>query len=115
LWNFCPKRALAAWDEIVRPEILMMTKYFIATAAAMALLSTSAIAQAPQIRGNPDKQQTNCPTDKSAAQPVENSAILPSAGGHKDSAAPTVQQDQKTVVADPNCPPPTPPKANEKQ
>lgn len=86
-----------------------MTKHFIAAAAALALLSTSALAQAPQIRGDPNKQQTNCPTDKSAAQPIENSTILPSAGNHSNSAAPSVQQNDKTVVADPNCPPPTPP------
>lgn len=45
------------------------------------------------------------------AQDVEKSAILPSAGGHPDSAAPTVQRDGKSVEARTDCPDePTSPK-----
>jgi hypothetical protein len=40
-------------------------------------------------------------------QPVEHSAILPEAGGEKESAAPTVQQDGKSVVAQTECPKPS--------
>lgn len=63
-----------------------------------------AYAQAPQIRGDEKKADTNCPpSDPSNSQKIENSAILPSAGGHKDSAAPTTQRNGETVVADAKC------------
>lgn len=39
-------------------------------------------------------------------QPVERSAIVPDAGGAGQSAAPTVQQDGKSVVAETDCPKP---------
>jgi hypothetical protein len=38
---------------------------------------------------------------------VEKSAILPSAGGHANSAAPTVQSDGKPMEVRPDCPPET--------
>ena len=38
------------------------------------------------------------------AQDVDKSAILPSAGGHQQSAAPTVQRDGKSVEARTDCP-----------
>jgi hypothetical protein len=61
-------------------------------------------AQAPQVRGDEKKQDTNCPpSDTSNSQKIEDSAILPSAGGHKDSAAPTTQRSGETVVADSKC------------
>ncbi len=45
-------------------------------------------------------------TAKPDQQAVERSAILPSAGGHEQSAAPTVQQDGTAVVANADCPKP---------
>jgi hypothetical protein len=39
-------------------------------------------------------------------QAVEHSAIVPDAGGEKSSAAPTVQQDGKSVEAQTECPKP---------
>ena len=36
---------------------------------------------------------------------MEKSAILPSAGGHANSAAPTVQSNGKAMQVRPNCPP----------
>jgi hypothetical protein len=39
-------------------------------------------------------------------QPMERSAILPDAGGEKESAAPTVQQHGKSVEAQTDCPKP---------
>jgi hypothetical protein len=45
-------------------------------------------------------------------QPVEKSAVLPDADQHGQSAAPTVQQDSKTVTAQTDCPkPPNQPNA----
>lgn len=45
-------------------------------------------------------------TEKPEQQGTERSAILPSAGQHEQSAAPTVQQNGKDVVADADCPKP---------
>ncbi|HEX2216350.1 MAG TPA: hypothetical protein VHG27_06615 [Xanthobacteraceae bacterium] len=44
--------------------------------------------------------------ERPAKQPVERSAILPNAAGHEQSAAPSVQQDGKDVVASEDCPKP---------
>jgi hypothetical protein len=49
--------------------------------------------------GAPDR----VPPEKQA---MEHSAILPDAGGEKDSAAPTVQKDGKSVEAQTECPKP---------
>jgi len=38
---------------------------------------------------------------------IDKSAILPSAGGHANSAAPTVQSDGKSMEARQDCPPDT--------
>jgi hypothetical protein len=80
-------------------------------------IAIPAHAQAPQIRGDEKKQETNCPpSDTSNSQKIEDSAILPSAGGHKDSAAPTTQRSGETVVADPKCKPePVVPKDQQNQ
>ncbi len=68
------------------------------------LFALDANAQAPQVKGDETKTETNCPpSDKSDAQAQEKSIILPSAGGHKDSAAPTVQREGETVMIDPKC------------
>lgn len=39
------------------------------------------------------------------AMALEKNAILPSAGGHAHSAAPTVQQDGEPMQVRPDCPP----------
>ena len=49
--------------------------------------------------GAPDRVPAN-------QQAIEYSAILPDAGGEKDSAAPTVQKDGKSVEAQTECPKP---------
>ena len=41
---------------------------------------------------------------KSPNQPMEHSAVLPDAGGEGTSAAPTVQQNGKSVEASTECP-----------
>jgi hypothetical protein len=46
---------------------------------------------------------------KSDSMAMEKSAILPDAGG-TDSAAPTVQQDGKSMEVRPDCPPEPKPK-----
>jgi hypothetical protein len=67
-------------------------------------LAMPVYAQAPQVHGDEKKADTNCPpSDPSNAQKIEDSAILPSAGGHKDSAAPTTQRSGETVVANAKC------------
>jgi len=67
-------------------------------------LSFGAYAQAPQVKGNEKKTETNCPPANPAnAQAQEKSIILPNAGGHQDSAAPTVQRQGENVTIDPNC------------
>jgi hypothetical protein len=45
-------------------------------------------------------------TEPPERQPVERSAILPDAGGENQSAAPTVQQNSKSVEAQTDCPKP---------
>jgi hypothetical protein len=51
--------------------------------------------------------------ERPSQQPVERSAIVPNAGGHDQSAAPTVQQNGQDVIADANCPkPPNQPNAH---
>jgi hypothetical protein len=76
-------------------------------AASLLLASTLAFgahAQAPQVKGNENKVETNCPPSNPAnAQAQEKSIILPNAGGHQDSAAPTVQRQGETVEIDPKC------------
>lgn len=68
------------------------------------LIAFGAQAQAPQVKGDEKKTETNCPPSNPAnAKAQEQSIILPSAGGHKDSAAPTVKRDGETVMIDPKC------------
>jgi hypothetical protein len=83
----------------------------IAAGLAALIVITSAFAQTPQ--QGPDKPETNCATPSGSGQTtgstnsmaIEKSAILPSAGGHANSAAPTVQSDGKAMHVRPNCPP----------
>jgi hypothetical protein len=82
-----------------------MTKSLLLAAAAILVLSGSASAQ-----DSGQKQLSNCHAPSNGApawnsQPVENSAILPSAGGDTASAAPTVQRHGLPVEARNDCPP----------
>lgn len=68
-----------------------------------------------------EKQETGCNTSAAATSgsagqttsnsvAMEKSAILPSAGGHANSAAPTVQSGGKPIEVRPDCPPDSKPK-----
>jgi hypothetical protein len=68
-----------------------------------------------------EKQETGCNTSAAAtsgsagqttsnSMAMEKSAILPSAGGHANSAAPTVQSGGKPMEVRPDCPPDSKPK-----
>jgi hypothetical protein len=82
--------------------------------AAMILIAASTVsAQTVQGRGDGNKDLTNCPPSSTGqttgaasddAKAVEKSAILPSAGGHEQSAAPTVQRNGQAVEARTDCP-----------
>jgi len=83
------------------------------TAAALLIAAGAASAQKLEGRGDGTKDLTNCPPASAGqttgaasdnAKAVEQSAILPSAGGHEQSAAPTVQRDGKAVEARTDCP-----------
>jgi hypothetical protein len=83
------------------------------TAAAILIAASAASAQKLDGPGSGDKDLTNCPPASAGqttgatsddAQAVEKSAILPSAGGHEQSAAPTVQRDGQAVEARTDCP-----------
>ena len=82
-----------------------MTKLLVLAAAATLMLSGSASAQDSVL-----KQSLNCHPPSGGAhawdsQPVENSIILPSAGGDTTSAAPTVQRHGLSVEVRDDCPP----------
>jgi hypothetical protein len=83
-----------------------------------------AAAAAESTTPSSDKPETSCTTSsaattgsagdkksdsKSDSMAMEKSAILPDAGG-TDSAAPTVQQDSKSMEVRPDCPPEPKPK-----
>ena len=98
-----------------------MTRISIA-AAALVLTAACAFAQTsqPQPPGDAKKDLTNCAPPNATVggastegQAIEKSAILPSAGNHENSAAPTVQRDGKSVEAQAACPQdPAQPKPN---
>lgn len=83
------------------------------TLSALLFVTTLVSAQKAE-RGDATKDLTNCPPSVARnvttgaasedAQAVEKSAILPSAEGHENSAAPTVQRDGKAVEVLPGCP-----------
>ncbi|MGD9920720.1 MAG: hypothetical protein AB7V13_04620 [Pseudorhodoplanes sp.] len=82
------------------------------TAAALLVTAGAASAQL-QEPGNANKDLTTCPAAGTGqttgaasddAKAVEKSAILPSAGGHEQSAAPTVQRNGQAVEARTDCP-----------
>lgn len=91
----------------------MTTKALLVCACVVATSSGAASAQVPS--------SAHCPApaasesvgakgsgglEKAEVQPVERSAILPNAGGHQESAAPSVKQDGKDVMAQTECPKP---------
>jgi hypothetical protein len=90
-----------------------------AVAAGLAglLVAGSAIAQV----AGPGKPETSCTTTGAAttgggddktqnSMAVEKSAVLPDAGGHSGSAAPTVQSGGKPLEVRSECPPDSKPK-----
>lgn len=92
-----------------------MRTHLIAAVYAGLFVATPLLAQTPTPKS--DKAETSCNTTSSAAASgnagkttgtstgIEKSAILPSAGGHANSAAPTVQSDGKSMEVRPDCPP----------
>ena len=89
-----------------------MRHFFAATVIAALCAATPALSQTSA------KPETNCNTASNtttgtagkagdSSMPIGSSAIVPEAGGEKHSAAPTVQQDGKAMVASKDCPPPT--------
>lgn len=93
----------------------MRTQIIVAAFVAL-FAATPSLAQTPAAS---DKPETSCNTTSSSgttsgnaktadtSMSVEKSAILPSAGGHANSAAPTVQSDGKPMEVRPDCPPET--------
>jgi hypothetical protein len=75
------------------------------------------LAAGPALAQTGNKPETNCtPSSASSASDqttgstgnsmaIEKSAVLPSAGGHANSAAPTVQDGGKPMQVRPDCPP----------
>lgn len=85
-------------------------KKLIVAAAALAVMTTASFGQGSMGTTEKDANKTqspsltNCPKDdRSNAQAAEKSAIVPNAGGHQQSAAPTTQRDGKAVEVDPRC------------
>lgn len=96
----------------------LMRTQFIAAACAALFAVTPSLAQTAGTAG--EKPETSCNTAATSpgttsgnaktadtSMGVEKSAILPSAGGHANSAAPTVQSDGKPMEVRPDCPPET--------
>ena len=93
----------------------MRTHLFVAAIASL-LAATQSPAQTTGPAAS-EKPETSCSTislsapasgtTKSAdtSMAIEKSAILPSAGGYSNSAAPTVQSDGKAMEVRPECPP----------
>lgn len=96
----------------------------VARAAALASIVTLLTAapgwsQSGTATGEAKKTDANCnapstvgsaqqpPSSGSTSMSIDKSAILPSAGGHANSAAPTVQSDGKSMEAREDCPPDT--------
>lgn len=94
-----------------------MRTHLIVAAFAGLFAATPSLAQASPPAS--EKTETSCNTTPSGtttgnanttagtSTAIEKSAILPSAGGHANSAAPTVQSDGKPMEVRPDCPPET--------
>jgi hypothetical protein len=90
-------------------------------AALLAGMLTAGVAAA-QVAGSGGKPETSCTTTTGAAtsgsgeektqnsMAMEKSAVLPDAGGHGNSAAPTVQSAGKPLEVRSECPPDAKPK-----
>ena len=74
----------------------------------MILIASPAWSQVPNpcppTASSPSSSTTGSAGEPPEKQPVERSAVLPDAGGEGQSAAPTVQQDGRTVEAQTECP-----------
>lgn len=87
----------------------MAKRHFLTLAATLMMIGMAA-AQDPRKAAPEPEKETTCPApaqrtgDPKEAMNVEKSAILPSAGGHDNSAAPTVQREGKAVEVQPDCP-----------
>jgi hypothetical protein len=91
-----------------------MHAHLIAAGLATMLAATPALAQTQA-----NKPETNCTPSASSApsgsgqttgstgnsMSIDKNAILPSAGGHANSAAPTVQKEGQPMQVRPDCPP----------
>lgn len=90
----------------------------IAVAAALTALMSVSAAFAQSSQSGPNQTEENCTASSTASgssqattgssgnsMAMEKSAILPSAGNHSSSAAPTVQSDGKPMQVRPDCPP----------
>lgn len=89
----------------------MQARLFGAGLAAL-IAATPVLAQTSQQA--PNKPETNCTPSAASGQTtgstgqstdIGKNAVLPSAGGHAQSAAPTVQNDGKPMQMRPDCPP----------
>ncbi len=91
-----------------------MRTQLIAAAVIASFATTPSLAQTAAATGA--KPETSCNDTSAAAtsstvgkadssMAMEKSAILPSAGGHANSAAPTVQSGGKPMAVRPDCPP----------
>ena len=97
----------------------VMAEVLVGSAVLVGLLVASPAA-AQTTAPSSEKQEMSCnasaaATSGSAGQTsnsmaMEKSAILPSAGGHANSAAPTVQSSGKPMEVRPDCPPDSKPK-----
>jgi len=94
---------------VTRSKGPTMTK-LISAAVLITLLASPAWSQVPNPcppGGAPPSGTTGSTgPEPPERQPVERSAILPDAGGHRESAAPTVQQNGRSVEAQTECPKP---------
>ncbi|MBA4034205.1 MAG: hypothetical protein C0480_06330 [Bradyrhizobium sp.] len=96
-----------------------MAEVLVGSAVLVGLLVASPAA-AQTTAPSSEKQETSCNTSAAAtsgsagqtsnSMAMEKSAILPSAGGHANSAAPTVQSGGKPMEVRPDCPPDSKPK-----
>jgi len=96
--------------------------YRVATAILAGFMAAgAAFAQTTPPSGDANKPETSCTTTGAATSgsgeqktanslAVEKSAILPSASGHSNSAAPTVQSGGKPMEVRKDCPPDSKPK-----
>jgi hypothetical protein len=98
---------------IYRVAAAISAGYLVVGAAAAQLTTpssdkpeTSCITSPPATTGSAGDKKSDSKSDSMA---MEKSAILPDAGG-TDSAAPTVQQDSKSMEVRPDCPPEPKPK-----